>query len=330
MRSWTRDEALELCLEVLATGRIHGVPADHDPDVLATRIGTSFVQNPSGALAMWRDWGLVEAHYHRASPESPWECLAFVVQAHRMKKPPKWSWLAAELDGHGYQAERHKNQSPGYDGYTVTASNSSALVAREDEGGVQAGRVPKLTASPDPLPPAHWPSFSFKQYTRELRTVADAGPQTWPRWLERRGPDPRDWASLVHTLGLLRRDHPERDAEWTALGLWLLDQARTAEAWPRAEWAWRWARFVRERPGTAPPGEIARECLAALPMTPAEAEALPASWRETSAVDVLRSRLTRALVRFAGDDPGAGTGAGPAPWHPVIMARWHLAIRHTY
>jgi hypothetical protein len=87
---------------------------------------------------------------------------------------------------------------------------------------------------------------------------------------------------------------------------------------------------VRERPGTVPPGEITRECLAALPMTPAEAEALPANWRATSAADVLSSRLTRALVRFAGDDPGSQTGAEPAPWHPVIMARWHLAIRHTY
>jgi hypothetical protein len=254
-----------------------------------------------------------------------------MVQAHRMKKPPKWTWIAAELGQHGYETRRHKGRAPGCDGYTVLASNSDALVVREDGQLVQNGRVPKLSAHREPLPAADWPTFSFKHYTRELSAVAATGPQSWPRWLEQRNPDPRDWASLVHTLDLLQRDHPERSAEWTALGLWLLGQARTAGTWPREEWAWRWARFVCERPGTVPPGDIARECLAALPMTPAEAQALPANWRETPAADVLRSRMTHALLNFADDDsPSPEVTADLARWHPVIRARWHLASRGVY
>jgi phage tail protein X len=90
--------------------------------------------------------------------------------------------------------------------------------------------------------------------------------------------------------------------------------------WPPDEWAWRWSRFVLDRPGTVAVGEVARTCLAALPMTAAEAAALPRDWRIRTPDVVRRSRTTLALLRCAADDvpPPPPPAPGMAAWQPLL------------
>ncbi|MCM0677183.1 hypothetical protein NCC78_21180 [Micromonospora phytophila] len=65
------------------------------------------------------------------------------------------------------------------------------------------------------------------------------------------------------------------------------------------ERVWRWAVLAYDNPELtdAPsPDLIAARCLAALPMTPAEAARLPSRWRDITPPDVRRARTTRAML----------------------------------
>jgi hypothetical protein len=128
---------------------------------------------------------------------------------------------------------------------------------------------------------------------------------------------PGDWGFYLAQLTNLHRDEPDRRDQWTAFGLWLLEQAGAAAIWPADEWAWRWANFALDRPGAVPGPEVTRVCLAALPMTSTEAATLSGDWRARTPEEVSRSRMTLALLRFA----AAGEVPLPAPASPEL-AEW--------
>ncbi|MEU8664816.1 hypothetical protein, partial [Actinoplanes philippinensis] len=163
-------------------------------------------------------------------------------------------------------------------------------------------------------PPLTRPGPAPQDLRRRVRAAA-AGPSgDWP------GIPPADWAHVVAVLGNLHRDEPERRAVWTAYGLGVLEHA--AAIWPADEWAWRWSRFVLDRPGTVPVGEVGRVCLAALPMTVGEAADLPRDWRARTPDVVRRSRMTLALLRCVAED------VAPPPPPTPEMAAWQPLLRH--
>lgn len=230
---WSRDEAIELCLEALATGCVYGVSANHDPDLLTT--GTSFSQDSNGKLHMWRDWGLFEAHFSRWRAGTPWECRFLMVQAHRMEKPPELSVLREELHRYGHDFAGPARTAAGADYLTVGASGSEACVGRDS-------RLMKISAPAMPPfrgHPAARTSPELRTARREITTIAGAAENAWPAWLDQRQWSPDDWAWHLGLLHSLHRDEPGRRATWAAFGLWLLAQARTRSIWPPAEWAWR-------------------------------------------------------------------------------------------
>jgi hypothetical protein len=321
--TWSRDEAIELCLEALATGCVHGFSPNHDPDLLAT--DTSFAQNGNGELHMWRDWGLFEAHFSRWQAGRPWQCDFFMVQAHRMKKPPTWTTVRKELERLGYQLGPGEFTGPGADYHTVIASGSGACVDLEHDR--LRGRVIKISVPVQPFLPRRErtplavrggsTSPAIEAIVQNLRTIAGAVENSWPGWLEQWQPAPGDWAFYLAQLVGLHRDEPDRRDTWTAFGRWLLEQARAAAIWPADEWAWRWADYVLDRPGAVAGHEVTRVCLAALPMTPTEAASLPVDWRARTPEHVHRSRMTLALLRFAAD----GEIPPPPPPRPAL-AEW--------
>ncbi|MFC4072900.1 hypothetical protein [Actinoplanes subglobosus] len=293
-----RAEAVELCLEALATGRVDGFSPNHDP------APSAFFQTVLGDHGMVRDFGLYEAHFTRWTPDQPWQCQFVTVQAHRMRKPPKWKRLVRELDG--FDLVPGDLAVPGSEYIRVVASDSEACV------DAATGRLLKISIPAAPPLTRSGPAPAHLR--RRVRAVAAGPPDDWP------GIPPADWPHVIATLDNLHRDEPDRRPIWTAYGLWLLQRA--AARWPPDEWAWRWSRFVLDRPGTVPVGDVSRTCLAALPMSPTEAASLPAAWRDRTPDVIRRSRMTLALLRCAaGDVP-------PPPPPPPGMATWHPLLRH--
>ncbi|MEU4158578.1 hypothetical protein [Actinoplanes sp. NPDC026670] len=294
----TRAEAVELCLEALATGRVHGVSPNHDP------AHAPFFQTVIGDHGMVRDFGLWEAHFTRWTVQQPWQCQSVVVQAHRMRRPPKWKRLLRELTG--FDLVPGDLAVPGSEYIRVVASDSEACIDAE------TGRLQKISIPA--APPLSRPAPAPNHLRRRVRTVAAGPPSEWP------GIPPAAWPHVVATIDNLHRDEPAQRPIWTAYGRWLLDRA--ASVWPADEWAWRWSRFVLDRPGTVPVGEVTRVCLAALPMTADEAATLPRDWRTRTPDMVRRSRMTLALLRCAADDVPL-----PPPPRPGVAA-WQPLLRH--
>lgn len=311
----SRDEAIEVCLEALATGCVYGVSPYHDPDILAT--DSAFAQNGNGDLNMWRDWGLIEAHCSRRLAGDPWRCDFFMVQAHRMRKPPKWKMLRRELERAGHDFVPGPFRTEDADSFTVIASNSSATVELNHPG--HRGRAVKISALADPLVPREIPMLAtegkstspiVRQTQSEVRALASANPAARLTWLERKNPASGDWSWLLHQIEAVHHAETRgsaeasgaRGSELVDFGLWLLGQAHERSVWPPAEWVLRWCRFVLAHPGAAPRGEVTSRSLAALPTTPAEATSLLRDWRHLSPDAVRRSRMTLALLRCAAED----------------------------
>jgi hypothetical protein len=287
---------VDLCLEALATGRVNGISPNHDP------AHSPFFQTVVGDHGMVRDFGLYEAHFTRWTPAQPWQCQFLVVQAHRMRKPPKWKRLLRELGG--FDLVPGDLAVPGSEYVRVLASDSEACV---DAG---TGRLMKISIPAAPPLTRSGPAPTHLR--RRVRAVAAGPPDEWP------GIATPSWTHVIATLDNLHRDEPERRPLWTTYGLWLLERA--AAVWPADEWAWRWSRFVLDRPGTVEVGEVGRTCLAALPMSPSEAADLPRNWRARTPDVVRRSRMTLALLRCAADDvpPPPPPTAGMATWQPLL------------
>jgi hypothetical protein len=176
--------SVELCLELLATGR---VPV----------LGDDFVENTPSPYALSRDWGLIEAHYGRADPAAAWECRAVTIQAQRTGDPPLWTDLRTELERHGHELVPGPFATPYAEYWTVVASHSNVCVDTDDARYL--GRAVKLSSGFPPVPdgmtardclaaapmtpvefaalPANWrdvPPQDVRRYRRTLALVRHA------------------------------------------------------------------------------------------------------------------------------------------------------------
>ncbi|GIJ43449.1 hypothetical protein Val02_03350 [Virgisporangium aliadipatigenens] len=328
--SWTVDEVTEACLEALATGRVDGVPMEADPEDLATRLaypdrllpgagevdsgGRPFEQRYfAHGRQMTRDWDLVTAWLSREHLRAPWACDGIVIRAHLLDEPPVWADVAAELERHGYGCVPGPDEIGGLREYTVTASNVSASVTTGDHPRVPPGRLHTVHVHPVVVPR---PDADRRGVVRNaMRALGRAGPDARADWLAERRLTAHGYAGVFHALRVLKQDQPARRDEWSALHTWFLERAREAGVFRPEEWT-----YHRAQDDTVPPGEISAACLAALPMTRAEAGALPRGWRDTAPDDARRARMTRALLRLAAD--GAPDAAGAEE-----LRRWRDELR---
>ncbi|MCA2215994.1 hypothetical protein [Jidongwangia harbinensis] len=330
-----RGRAIELTLELLATGRVAGVPADHRPDELERVLGRPTdegIATFSGNLV--RDWGLLEAYYERADDHAPWHGTLLMGQLHRMPKPLRWTLVARELRKLGYRVTRVPQPTLEDHFYRVDASGSRAVVNGEDTGrNWRRGHLAKISAS-DWLPLG--PDIGTHDFNAVHRAVYQAvvrPERFWAGWLAAHQPEPDpEWFLLAHSaVHMVVGEHPERTEPAVALHDWLVGQAESARVWSApvhallsAQCAGNAVLFpLPARPGRPPSDVLIDRCLAALPGTREWARALPTDWRQLAPEDVRRSRLTRALLKAANRLRDHAT----APHQTAELAAWD-EVRH--
>jgi hypothetical protein len=301
-RERDRAAAIELALELLATGRVRGVSPDHDPARLEAAIGSPDSERIlDTGLALIRDYGLLEAHYSRASPQAPWRGDRFMAGLRWLKKPLKWKILGPELRRLGYDVIRRPRPDLGADYYEVTESSSTASIFKGNESSRLWGHLYSVHSTAEPQMPESTPDFNAVHRTVYAATGQDSS--SWPGWLAQHGgADPDRLRTAERTVYVVLREHPSRAVEGVAFHAYLLDQA--AAVWPADEWAYRFARFAaehRDLPGVPTADTVASHCLAALPMDRPAAARLPTDWRVIAPTDVRASKMTHALLRYARD-----------------------------
>ncbi|MFG2042434.1 hypothetical protein [Dactylosporangium sp. NPDC048998] len=293
-------DPLELCVEALATARVHGMDADAPLHALASALGHEYSEHAS-ADGMYRDFGPVECHYERLGPDEPWQGRFLVVRADRLAARVRLDDLHEELRRVGQTLVQLPPSRHGAPGTTLRAPLSGSILTAEDGVAVAiAAPVWPVPESPA-LPEARWRAVCESlQYLLPLTRTERA------EWLSDRVPDSAEaagwWVALLHPLPTLRFQEWQRAAEWAGLEIWLLDRAADAAAWSREEWVWRWMWFVRSltAPAARPhAADLTRLSLAALPMTVAQLRGLPTDWRALTAADLRRARTARALLSVA-------------------------------
>ncbi|MFE1831478.1 hypothetical protein [Streptomyces yangpuensis] len=75
--------SLAFYLDALTTGTVLGLRPDDSPERVAEVLGTEYGEN-SRRDTMWRDYGLVEFHWHRHHPAGPWSGHHVSLQVHRL------------------------------------------------------------------------------------------------------------------------------------------------------------------------------------------------------------------------------------------------------
>jgi hypothetical protein len=302
-----RESAIELALELLATGRVRGVPPGHPPAVLERLLGRPFdegILTFSGNLL--RDWGLLEAYYEREHDGAPWRGTLLMGQLHRMPKPVKWKLIARELRAAGYEIVPVPQPLLDDHYFRVVESGSEAIVSGEDVGRwLRRDHIAKISAS-DWLPLGPRSDRSARQAVhRSVYAVTAGHERTWAPWLAAQEPRPDGaWFWLAHAaVHTVLQEHPERAARATAWHDWLLDQARAACVWSDVEEVLQSTRCAGDalpaRTEPIPADDTIRRCLAVLPLTAQAARSLPTAWRELTPSDVRRRTVARALLQAA-------------------------------
>jgi hypothetical protein len=306
-----REQAIELALELLATGRVRGICPDHEPPALERLLGP-----PSGegiltfSGNLLRDWNVLEAYYERTHDDAPWRGILLMGQLHRMRKPLKWKLIAGQLRRLGYHIVPVP-RPPLTDRYFhVVESGSEAVVNGDDAGHtLPRGHLAKISA-PEWLPMT--PPVRRYQFNAVHRAVFPATGQperSWPQWLASHQPEPDpEFLRLAHAaVHTVAREHPERAYAAAGLHDWVLARAEAAHVWSNAEQALLTARCAAgapfhplpARPGSPSSDLIIGRCLGALPFTRESAPSRPADWRDIAPPEVHRAKLTRALLRAA-------------------------------
>ncbi|MFD0267466.1 hypothetical protein ACFVGY_12835 [Streptomyces sp. NPDC127106] len=71
-------------MDVIASGTVLGAKPTDSPDQVSAILGADFAENSLDDQSMWRDYGLVEFFWARASRDHPWEGHHFTLQVHRL------------------------------------------------------------------------------------------------------------------------------------------------------------------------------------------------------------------------------------------------------
>ncbi|MGA4944465.1 hypothetical protein [Streptomyces cinereoruber] len=77
--------SLAFYLDAVTTGTVLGLRPDDCPDRVAEVLGTEYGENGDRGT-LWRDYGLIEFHWHRAGPDDPWAGHHVSLQVHRLAR----------------------------------------------------------------------------------------------------------------------------------------------------------------------------------------------------------------------------------------------------
>ncbi|WP_030963816.1 hypothetical protein [Streptomyces sp. NRRL S-378] len=75
--------SLAFYLGAVMTGTVLGLRPDDSPERVAEVLGTDYGEN-GGRNTLWRDYGLVEFHWHRGRAADPWSGHHVSLQVHRL------------------------------------------------------------------------------------------------------------------------------------------------------------------------------------------------------------------------------------------------------
>ncbi|TQK42557.1 hypothetical protein FBY35_3979 [Streptomyces sp. SLBN-118] len=76
--------SLAFYTDVVTTGTVLGVHPTDSPDRVTEVLGSDFAENRFGDHSMFRDYGLAEFSWDRASADLPWSGHHFTLQVHRL------------------------------------------------------------------------------------------------------------------------------------------------------------------------------------------------------------------------------------------------------
>ncbi|MFH8484853.1 hypothetical protein [Streptomyces longisporoflavus] len=76
--------SLAFYVDVVTTGTVLGAGPAASPDAVTKVLGPDFAENTYGDRGMFRDYGLAEFFWDRASADSPWAGHHFTLQVHRL------------------------------------------------------------------------------------------------------------------------------------------------------------------------------------------------------------------------------------------------------
>ncbi|MFI5542602.1 hypothetical protein ACIA6E_02385 [Streptomyces sp. NPDC051815] len=76
--------SLAFYVDVVTTGEVLGAGPAASPERVTEVLGADYAENVCGRYAMYRDHGLVEFHWQRASGAHPWTGHHFTLQVHRL------------------------------------------------------------------------------------------------------------------------------------------------------------------------------------------------------------------------------------------------------
>ncbi|MCX5445347.1 hypothetical protein [Streptomyces nigrescens] len=78
--------SLAFYLNVVTSGTVLGAQPADTPDQVTKALGTDYAENSPNGSQMWRDYGLTEFFWERASAEHPWTGHHFTLQVHRLAR----------------------------------------------------------------------------------------------------------------------------------------------------------------------------------------------------------------------------------------------------
>ncbi|MBB5122100.1 hypothetical protein AF335_08650 [Streptomyces eurocidicus] len=78
--------SLAFYMDVVASGTVLGARPTDPPDRVDEALGREFAENSPGEYQMWRDYGMVEFFWSRASADLPWAGHHFTLQVHRLAR----------------------------------------------------------------------------------------------------------------------------------------------------------------------------------------------------------------------------------------------------
>ncbi|MDG4532467.1 hypothetical protein [Streptomyces sp. AV19] len=76
--------SLAFYADVITTGTLLGLKPSATPGEVTAILGDDYAENSLDSTSMWRDYGMVEFHWLRSSPEHPWEGHHFSLHVHRL------------------------------------------------------------------------------------------------------------------------------------------------------------------------------------------------------------------------------------------------------
>ncbi|MCD9144951.1 hypothetical protein [Streptomyces albireticuli] len=76
--------SLAFYMDVVASGTVLGAKPTDSPDQVAKALGPDFAENSFDEHSMWRDYGMVEFFWSRASADQSWAGHHFTLQVRRL------------------------------------------------------------------------------------------------------------------------------------------------------------------------------------------------------------------------------------------------------